>query len=524
VQGSPVPATVQTRVAGDTPTPQPERGEPKLRDPSLRDLTLRDWLAIFQRAGKETLDDNVPLAASALAYSSFFAIPSTLLLALGVFSLVAAPGTISDLMDRLGTVMPAEATELLGDSLTRLEQRSSTGILVTVFGFALALSGDGNTLAVGAILEDSSARGISGNQMDNSAESSGAVYVFARTGTTWAQQAYIKASNTDAGDQFGWSVALNHDGTTLAVGAQSEASGGAGINANQADNAAADAGAAYVYVRRGTAWSQQAYIKASNAQGGDRFGFCLSLSGDGNTLAVCGYDEDGDATGVNGPQNEGAGGSGAAYVFVRRGTAWSQEAYVKASNTAPNAAMGSSIALSTDGSTLAVGSADEDSLSPGVDGNQSYVPVNEGSAGAVYVYGRTNGVWVQQAYVKPFNPGPFDLFGIRMSLSHDGSVLAAGSPFESGAGRGVNPNQHDRSLSQSGAVYVFLRKDGKWSQHAYLKAPNSDEYDEFGTGVALTADGTMLAAASSGEDGGSKGAGGDQSDNSVRDSGALYIF
>ena len=233
------------------------------------------------------------------------------------------------------------------------------------FGFALALSGDGNTLAVGAILEDSSARGINGNQMDNSAESSGAVYMFARTGTTWAQQAYVKASNTDAGDQFGWSVALNHDGTTLAVGAQSEASGAAGINANQADNAAADAGAAYVYVRRGTAWSQQAYIKASNAQGGDRFGFCLSLSGDGNTLAVCGYDEDGGATGVNGPQNEGAGGSGAAYVFVRRGTAWSQEAYVKASNTAPNAAMGSSIALSADGNTLAVGSADEDSLSPG---------------------------------------------------------------------------------------------------------------------------------------------------------------
>ena len=104
------------------------------------------------------------------------------------------------------------------------------------------------------------------------------------------------------------------------------------------------------------------------------------------------------------------------------------------------------------------------------------------------------------------------------------SVLAAGSPFESGTGRGVNPNQHDRSASQSGAVYVFFRKDGKWSQHAYLKAPNSDEYDEFGTGVALTADGTMLTAASSGEDGGSKGADGNQGDNSVRDSGALYVF
>ena len=81
------------------------------------------------------------------------------------------------------------------------------------------------------------------------------------------------------------------------------------------------------------AWTQQAYIKASNAQGGDRFGFCLTLSGDGNTLGVCGYDEDGSATGVNGVQDNGAGGSGCAYVFVRRGAVWAQEAYVKASNT-----------------------------------------------------------------------------------------------------------------------------------------------------------------------------------------------
>ena len=112
------------------------------------------------------------------------------------------------------------------------------------FGFAVVLSGDGNTVAVSATLEDSNARGINGNQQDNSAESSGAVYVFVRTGATWTQQAYIKASNAEAGDQFGWSVALNHDGSTLAVGAQSEASGASGINGNQADNEAADAGAA----------------------------------------------------------------------------------------------------------------------------------------------------------------------------------------------------------------------------------------------------------------------------------------
>jgi membrane protein len=123
----------------DSPTPQPERAEPKLPDPSLRDLTARDWLAVFQRAAKETVDDKMPMAASALAYASFFAIPSILLLAVGIFSLAASPETIDDLMNRFGTFMPTEATELLGDSLRRLEARASTGILVTVFGFVLAL-------------------------------------------------------------------------------------------------------------------------------------------------------------------------------------------------------------------------------------------------------------------------------------------------------------------------------------------------------------------------------------------------
>jgi membrane protein len=121
------------------PTPQPEHAEPKLPDPSLGDFTPRDWAAIFQRAAKETLDDGMPMAASALAYSSFFAIPSILLLAIGVFSLVAAPDTIAELMARFDTFMPTEATALLGDSLQRLEQRESTGVLMAVTGLALAL-------------------------------------------------------------------------------------------------------------------------------------------------------------------------------------------------------------------------------------------------------------------------------------------------------------------------------------------------------------------------------------------------
>jgi membrane protein len=119
--------------------PEPERWEPQLADPRLRDLTPRDWVAISKRAVKETIDDNMPLVASAVAYSSFFAIPSILLLAVGLFSLAASPETIRDLMDRFSAFMPGEAIELLGGSLQRLEQQPSTGIAVTLVGFVLAL-------------------------------------------------------------------------------------------------------------------------------------------------------------------------------------------------------------------------------------------------------------------------------------------------------------------------------------------------------------------------------------------------
>ena len=123
----------------DAPEPQPERHEPPLADPGLGDLSRRDWIAILKRAVKESLDDSIPMIASAVAYSSFFAIPATLLLALGLFTLVSDAETIRDFMDRLDAFMPADATQLLGDSLTRLEEQPSTGILLTLLGFVLAL-------------------------------------------------------------------------------------------------------------------------------------------------------------------------------------------------------------------------------------------------------------------------------------------------------------------------------------------------------------------------------------------------
>ncbi len=102
---------------------------------------------------------------------------------------------------------------------------------------------------------------------------SGAAYVFTNDGTTWSQQAYLKASNSGASDQFGWWVAISGD--TLVVGAPYEDSHAAGVNGDQNDNSATQSGAAYVFNRDGTTWSQQSYLKASNSEASDYFGFSV---------------------------------------------------------------------------------------------------------------------------------------------------------------------------------------------------------------------------------------------------------
>jgi membrane protein len=130
---------LEEKRAGHEPMPQPERNEPNLVDPGLFDLSFRDWRAVFLRAVKEFLEDNGTMLASALAYASFFAIPSVLLVAVGVFTLVAGPGSISSLMAQFSHVMPAQATSLLGGSLHRLDQRPATGVAMTVVGLVLAL-------------------------------------------------------------------------------------------------------------------------------------------------------------------------------------------------------------------------------------------------------------------------------------------------------------------------------------------------------------------------------------------------
>ena len=135
-RGRPVPDEAPLE---DAPTPQPEHEERRLRDPGLSDLSKRDYVAIVKRAVKEAADDHVTNLAAALAYYAFLAIPSALLIALGLFGLFASPQDVATLLDKVGTVIPGQAKELLSGSLTRMTQREATGVTILGIGGLLAL-------------------------------------------------------------------------------------------------------------------------------------------------------------------------------------------------------------------------------------------------------------------------------------------------------------------------------------------------------------------------------------------------
>jgi hypothetical protein len=413
------------------------------------------------------------------------------------------------------------------------------------FGSNVRLSTDGNTLAVAAYYEGSAAKGINGNQNDESIPQAGAVYVFTRTGATWSQQAYVKASNTGRaavagnegdlgdGDLFGFSLALSADGNTLAAGAITEDSRASGINnlAFQDDDSAS--GAVYVFTRAGTTWSQQAYLKGANTEGGDLFGHSVGLSADGNTLAVGAYDEDGSGKGINIIPNNLTNGTGAIYVFERTAGSWRQAAYFKGSRSEQNDALGLNLSISADGNTIAAGSGDENCLISGVnpvgcESSRVLPPgqtVLRGSAsGAAYVWARNGNMWTEQAFFKASNANEFDLFGVQVALSGDGNTLAVSAPNEDSNAKGIDGNQEDNSADESGAVYLFARSGATWTQKAYMKASNARQFYEFGTALAITPDGKTLAVGSRVEASGAKGVNGNQDDDSQPESGAAYVF
>jgi len=411
------------------------------------------------------------------------------------------------------------------------------GSLPGHIGNALAISGDGDTMAVGAPHESSAARGINGHQGDNSLYNSGAVYVYVRRGDDWTQQAYIKASNAGQSDLFGLSLSLSSDGNTLAVAAPWEASAATGVNGDQDDNSLPQAGAVYVFTRAGETWSQHAYLKASNTgrKGtgddieGDQFRFSVALSADGSTLAAGAVSEDSSATGIDGNQtDDSAASSGAVYVFTKDGNTWAQQAYIKGANTGQGDLFGYGVGVSADGATMAVAGYDEDGSGKGVN------PVDDNElngSGAIYASDRLGGTWRQTGYFKGSRSQRNDALGYSVAISADGRTIAAGTGDEACLNGGINPSGCDvdtfpehLAAGSAGAAYIWVRRGDTWTEQAFIKASNPELEDWFAVRLALNSDGSRLLVGAPMEDSPARGLNGRQDDNSAVDAGAAYFF
>ena len=462
-----------------------------------------------------------------------------------------------------------------------------------LFGHGVALSGD--VLAVGMPGEDSC---TDDGQGGGDCVNSGAVYVFERRldeagRPSWAQAAYLKASNAEAFDWFGYRVAL--DGDVLAVSALREDSCGAG---DQRDDECAGAGAIYVFERRHDeagrpSWAQTAYLKASDTAPLDGLGSSLALSGD--TLAAGTLEDEpvprrgdeeepyrhservfvferhrqhdgqsrwtqsaalvsphtagtssgnfaaalalsGDTLAVSAPREGGCGTedrddsrcahSGAVYLFERTEGPGSEASWtdkpplrLKASNAGEDDDFGGALAMADD--VLVVGADGEDSCRTGDQGGDDCT-----NSGAVYVFERRHDEagrpsWAQASFLKASDASSGDRFGRDVSLS--GDVLVVGADEESrcgGAGAaGLCPG--------TGAAHVFERvaRQGappRWRQTARQKAPEADLYDLFGS--ALSVSGDVLAVGALAEDSCAEGTGGDQSDDGCCNAGAVYVM
>jgi len=302
------------------------------------------------------------------------------------------------------------------------------------------------------------------------------------------------------------------------------------IDALQLFETIAFAGSANVYVLEDGLWELQQLLKAANIDAGDSFGTDVVISDDGNTLVVSALNEDSNATGVDGDSsNNDESNSGAVYVFKRDDTGvWTEVAYIKPSTvqggeTDGSDLFGSFLALSGDGTVLAVSAWYEDSSSMLVGGDQS--DDSAVNAGAVFIFRELAGVWSQDAYLKPLNTGAGDLFGSSLAISSAGDRLAVGALKESSDASGIDidNNAFNDNSPDSGAVYIF-DYSGSWMQSAYIKSSAPNDGDEFGAALALNAAGDVLAVSALNEDGGSSGVAGNPADNSILSTGAVYVF
>jgi hypothetical protein len=295
-----------------------------------------------------------------------------------------------------------------------------------LFGRAVAV--DGDTLVVGAHLDD-----VVGGQ-------SGSGNVFVRSGTRWVEQQHLIPDDPATGDQFGNAVAISGD--TIVVGSHADDDDGNG------------SGSAYVFVRppvNGTTWTLQQKLTALDAEPQDEFGGSVSVSGD--TIVVGAVMDD--AGGIA---------AGAAYVFVRNGTSWSQQQKLTAIDTGVLDEFGTSVAVS--GETVVVGSQFDDDMG--------------GQSGSAYVYVRDGSSWSHQQKLTASDGAFDDRFGRRVAITGETIVIGA---------------QHDDDAgSSSGSAYVFERSADRWSEKQKLTASDAAGSDQFGCSVSISGDRILVGA------------------------------
>lgn len=396
------------------------------------------------------------------------------------------------------------------------------------FGASVAISGD--TLVVGATSEDSDSDVIiNGTTADagNTAGQAGAAYVFKRSGTTWAQEAYLKAPNSDANDLFGFSVGISGD--TIAVGAPGERSNQVTINngsgASGDNSLAASGGAVYVFKRTGVNWAQEAYIKPSNCGSGDEFGYSIAI--DTDTIAAGAYREDSSqntvTNGATASADNSAADAGAAYVFKRTGVNWAQEAYLKAPNAEAGDFFAWSVAIA--GDTVAVGAYAEDSNQFTITNGATASSNNStASAGAAYVFKRTGVAWTAEAYLKPPNANTNYRFGYAVSIS--GDAVLVGSDQEESTLTGVRNGETVPFVTgapNSGSAYLFRRSGVTWKHEAYFKAFNTEAGDNLGRAVAVSGS-TVILGVSQEDSNQTTITGAPSLNNLAPNSGAAYIY
>lgn len=324
--------------------------------------------------------------------------------------------------------------ENLPTGYTQQKVTASDGAAKDGFGYSVAISDDGSTALVGTFFIDFGSVYPIGP---------GSVYAFINNGGTWVFQQKLPTPPMPDADLFGYAVALSADGSTALVGAQ----GGSGPVDTQVQ------GAAYVFIRRNGAWTQQAVLTASDRAISDHFGISVALSDNGNTALIGAYVND---VGANTNQ-------GSAYVFTRSGSSWSQQTQLTASNGAAEDYFGRSVSLSGDGNTALIGA------------NMKTIGANN-QQGAAYAFKRTNTTWAQQAQLVAAGGGAHDRLGGAVALSTDGNTALAGAE-----GHMVGSN--------IGAAFVFTRSVSTWSQQAMLPAPEGVG-SFWGNSIALSPNGS----------------------------------